>query len=1113
MTFSKNMGKEEIDDIFYKKQAIIVQEWEGMPLKALLKKLCDGFREYSQEDISLLEKAFEFGKRIHAHQKRDTGAPYFTHPLIAALLLLPYKPDRTTLVATLLHDTVEDSLEPDIREQVRNEFGEEILQLVEGVSKVKKMNKAEQQQATLQKIFAFAEKDVRIVVIKLADRVHNILTLGGKKNPAKRIKKAKETMGIFVPIAARLGLWEIRNILEHQCFLHLHPEEDFSALERILHDQKQQLIKDSHTVAQTFGLSSEKVTPVLSHFMEAGEHFLRNETFAPEHTFYIEICTESVAECYHLFSRLSKKYTGKTEELIDYITAPRENEYQALHATFITDNTKTFRLHILTEEMKERSEKGIFLHLREGEYKGRFQNELSTAITSEEHFLQEIQTDILKEKMNIFVENEGRKFLPLQATVLDALFFFFPDQARFVRTIFVNGKKADFGQPLKNNDTLRVYFGQDSRVSLDWMFFLRTVRGKVQLQHILQKEQRIKKIRIGEDVLQKEFDRFGYGDHRKILRKCVRCFKRFNVSSPEELCILVAEGIVFPAKVLETVFQRHSSEGIWKRICRFFGFFSLLPSLKLKIKGVCEEGDDIVQTLHGLAKKQQVRFRKLVSCEKPGGEFCITAHVYAKERKNVDGFFLRLQNQKGIGIVSPLISPLLLGKLLGMLGTFVGGWGIFLWFFFQNFFWGEHMFAAYIVAIPLLLFHFFFYHFILFYFPIVRKNPWFVFAVFGGNTVLFALCVVLLFLHQGEGLNISIFFPLTLLLISFLGVVGIFIRRRLQYSEVTKNEALSPEEWQKRKREKMMGYLIRFGAVVIWGLLPIYIKYTEANSVDPLLRVFFAGVGGVFPSLLIILIISFFLTSKKKKNLYKLPINLWLAALIIGEIFVVYFSNSSLVYTSSTNLILLKNFGPVLALIVALILWRERISYLKQNKNLLSIILIFLMGSIGSSLLFYNDIKESQILYLYGDLLAVLAMVADTFLVISQIQYARYLRKNQSSVLNLYMYLGIAIVASPLVFFVTQNILTLSLPQIVFSIGIGVLSGFGQILNYEAFRRIDGFIAFLMFNMAILITFIAEAVFLGTVYPTLLLLLGGSMIIGASVVAEKINSKCEKQGL
>jgi drug/metabolite transporter (DMT)-like permease len=319
-------------------------------------------------------------------------------------------------------------------------------------------------------------------------------------------------------------------------------------------------------------------------------------------------------------------------------------------------------------------------------------------------------------------------------------------------------------------------------------------------------------------------------------------------------------------------------------------------------------------------------------------------------------------------------------------------------------------------------------------------------------------------------------------------------------------------EWQKRKREKMMGYLIRFGAVVIWGILPIYIKYTEANSVDPLLRVFFAGAGGIFPSL-ILLGIGILFFHQAKKIQWTLPLNKWLFFIILGKFLFLYFTNFSLMYTSGTNMVLLESFAPVFALIIAIVLWREKIPYLKQRKNIPLITGAFLLGSIGSSLLFYNDIKEGTALHIYGDILAILLMFADTFLVVSQIQYAKYLKNNQSAILNLFVYIGIITITTFIVLFSSQNIFSVSVSQFFLAVGIGFLSGLGQILNYEAFRRIDGFLAYLMFNMAILITFAVEAFFLETIYPTLFLLLGGSMIIGASIVAEKINSKCEKQGL
>ncbi|MCK5538794.1 MAG: DMT family transporter [Bacteroidales bacterium] len=312
-----------------------------------------------------------------------------------------------------------------------------------------------------------------------------------------------------------------------------------------------------------------------------------------------------------------------------------------------------------------------------------------------------------------------------------------------------------------------------------------------------------------------------------------------------------------------------------------------------------------------------------------------------------------------------------------------------------------------------------------------------------------------------------------------------------------------------RKKEKFLGYIIRLFAVIIWGIQPIYIKYTAINTVSMDYRIFFIAVGGLLISLISLL---FFWKQKSHWN-FKLKLNTLFFMIVITQLLFIYFFNISLRYTSSTNLIIFNNFAPLLALLVALVLWRKEIPYFKDRSHILAIIFVFFMGVMGSSLLFYNDIIYGQNGSIKGDILALLVMSIDVVLVISQIRYVKYLHDHQSIFLTLYIYLFIFMIMIPIVLMNVSLFYTLTHEQIYYAIGAGVLSGIGQILNYEAFRRMDGFIAFLMFNIAILITFVIEAYWLKEIQVTLFLVVGGCFIISASIFAEVINTQCEKEAL
>jgi drug/metabolite transporter (DMT)-like permease len=325
--------------------------------------------------------------------------------------------------------------------------------------------------------------------------------------------------------------------------------------------------------------------------------------------------------------------------------------------------------------------------------------------------------------------------------------------------------------------------------------------------------------------------------------------------------------------------------------------------------------------------------------------------------------------------------------------------------------------------------------------------------------------------------------------------------------------SLTPEEWKERKKEKRKGYLFRFGAVICWGIQPIFLKYTPVHEVSPFAMVFLMGIGGVILSFALITFFSLFLSRKfpRVRDIAYKNKSLWI--IIIGAVFYYFFINASLQNISGINFILIASLAPLISLIIAELLWRDKISYLRANKSTFYIFTVFFISSIGIVVLFLNKGMMSTGAFIWGNIFASLAIIADVIFVIGQVKYAPFLRKYQSILLNFIIFLVVTFIGFPLFLLSLHGSDPLFFSHYLFSIGAGILNGLGQILNYEAFRRIDGFLAFLMFHFSILITFIIEAYLLDTIVLTPFLFLGASMIIGASIVAEKVNSQCEKQGL
>lgn len=314
----------------------------------------------------------------------------------------------------------------------------------------------------------------------------------------------------------------------------------------------------------------------------------------------------------------------------------------------------------------------------------------------------------------------------------------------------------------------------------------------------------------------------------------------------------------------------------------------------------------------------------------------------------------------------------------------------------------------------------------------------------------------------------------------------------------------------RKLNDKTLGYAIRLAAVIVWGILPLAVRYSPSAQIPDVFTqasLYFAG--GLLFSIFMVIIQSIFKPALLTQ--LRLPWSYWLIVLLVSEISIVAFTYLSLNLTSGTHFILLNNFAPVLALLVAWLLWRQQLPYLQEIHHQWLIFSIFISGSLGSSLLFIEALHDSSAGTIEGNLWALGAVITDVSLVIAQIRYIRQVAAAQVPLVNLYIF-ALALPLFMLLFRISPlHILDLPPAQLGWGLLIGVLGAFGYYLNYEAFRRIDGFIAFLLFNLSIFITFCIEAFVLQAIPPSWLLLISGTLIIGAAIQAEKINSQCEQE--
>lgn len=321
---------------------------------------------------------------------------------------------------------------------------------------------------------------------------------------------------------------------------------------------------------------------------------------------------------------------------------------------------------------------------------------------------------------------------------------------------------------------------------------------------------------------------------------------------------------------------------------------------------------------------------------------------------------------------------------------------------------------------------------------------------------------------------------------------------------------LSSEEFKEIQKQKMTGYLLRFGAVAIWGLEPLLLKYSPAGNMDTDIRIFYVVLGATIFSISSLIFLK--LIKNKKHWNPRLPVNKYFIGIIIFEIIIVYLINLSINTTSSTNFIIIDNFGPVFALILAIIFWKKEIIYFQSRKNIKLIFLAFFLGSAGSSLLFYNDIINGNDSYIDGNFFAIARIIFEVLFITSQIRYAKYLKDYQSYFLNFYTWVTLLLMMSIYIILFKSHIFFITtVSELFWAVFTGALIGLGIIFNYESFRRMDGFIAYLMFNISIIITFFIEAFILKEIIVTYYLVFSGLLITSASIFAEIVNTKCEKE--
>lgn len=508
---------------------VIPKEEEQATPEELYARLIEKIKHYhpSADDLRMIDKAYNFAKKSHGDQKRKSGEPYIIHPIHTALILADLELDKESIMAGLLHDVMEDTAAT--REIMINEFGEEVTDLVDGVTKLTKLDydvdKVEEQAENLRKMFLAMAKDIRVILIKLADRLHNMRTLM-YMTPEKQKEKSKETMDIYAPIADRLGISKIKIELDDLALRYLEPEKYKELVdgvhERLEHREEfmSNLIAEVAGYIEKAGIKATIDGRVKHYFSIYKKMTMQHKTLDQIYdVFAVRIIVDSVMECYGALGIIHEKYTPVPGRFKDYIAMPKQNMYQSLHTTLIGPNGQPFEIQIRTYEMHKTAEYGIAAHWKYKEnITGDGDNEEQKIawlrqilewqrdMSDNHEFINLLKDDLnmFSERVYCFTPNGDVKNLPSGSTPIDFAYSIHSAVGNKMVGARVNGKMVNIDYKLQNGDRVEIITSNNSTgPSRDWLKVVQSTQAKNKINVWFKQQNKEENIVKGKELIEK----------------------------------------------------------------------------------------------------------------------------------------------------------------------------------------------------------------------------------------------------------------------------------------------------------------------------------------------------------------------------------------------------------------------------------------------------------------------------------------------------------------------------------------------------------------------------------------------------------------------------------
>jgi len=474
------------------------------------------------DDLAIVKKAYDYSQKHHAGQSRASGEPYLVHPLEVACVLAEMKMDTVAVAAGLLHDSVEDTSVT--VSDIRQEFGEQVAHIVEGVTKISAIDfssREEQQAENLRKMMLAMVDDIRVVMIKLADRLHNMRTLE-HLSPERQQKIAKETLEIYAPIAHRLGMGKIRGELEDLGFQYVDPiayKQVKEAVESKRKEGEQFLAKVEQVLRDKLkeaGITA-KVESRTKRFFSVHKKLVRQRIGVDQvyDLYAMRVITQSVQDCYAVLGIIHNLWRPVPGRIKDFIAMPRPNFYQSLHTSVITDEGETFEVQIRTEEMHRMAEEGIAAHWKYKDGPVSAQDEQRLAwlrqvvdwqrdVSDPNEFLSTLKIDLYPEEVYTFTPKGKVVVLPRDSTPIDFAYSVHTEVGHTCTGAKVNGRMVPLRHKLHSGDIVEIMTQPGHKPSRDWLAVVKSSRSRNKIKHWLNVHQRERAIEIGRKLIEKE---------------------------------------------------------------------------------------------------------------------------------------------------------------------------------------------------------------------------------------------------------------------------------------------------------------------------------------------------------------------------------------------------------------------------------------------------------------------------------------------------------------------------------------------------------------------------------------------------------------------------------